>query len=90
MWEGKFLYQCQKCTFSNLEFCSFQFEIQTWIAVDRLKQPVAFQDRDVDDMRDGYVNFDSLHHKYVTVMRKRTDVAIQVMPLFAVSGRVIN
>ncbi|XP_021939103.1 WD repeat-containing protein 63 isoform X3 [Zootermopsis nevadensis] len=56
------------------------FEIQTWIAVDRLKQPVAFQDRDVDDMRDGYVNFDSLHHKYVTVMRKRTDVAIQAVP----------
>jgi hypothetical protein len=56
----------------------FQFEIQRRIAVDRLNQPVVFQDRNVGDVRDGYVSFDSRCKNYVTVMRRRTDVAVQV------------
>lgn len=56
----------------------FQFEIQTWTAVSHLNQPIVFQNRNVDDVQDGYVNFDPRQHKYVTVMRRRTDVAVQV------------
>jgi hypothetical protein len=37
-----------------------------------------FQERNVDDVQDGYVNFDPRKQKYVTVMRRRTDVAVQV------------
>jgi uridine kinase len=69
-----------------LVLCLFQLEMQTWAAVSRLNQPIEFQDHNVDDMQDGYVNFDPRKHKYVTVMRRRTDVAVQVTP----SGRVIN
>lgn len=60
------------------ELCLFQFEIQAQTAFSRLNQPVMFQDRNVDDVQDGYVNFDPRKHKYVTVMRRRTDVAVQV------------
>lgn len=61
-----------------LDLCLFQLEMQTWAAASRLNQPIVFQDRNVDDVQDGYVNFDPRRHKYVTLMRRRTDVAVQV------------
>jgi len=60
------------------ELCLFQFEIQAQTAFGRLNQPVVFQDRNVDDVQDGYINFDPRKQKYVAVMRRRTDVAVQV------------
>jgi hypothetical protein len=61
-----------------LDLCLFQFEMQTWTASSHLNQRIAFQDRNVDDAKDGYVKFDPRKHKHVTVMRRRTDVAVQV------------
>ncbi|PNF18221.1 hypothetical protein B7P43_G17753 [Cryptotermes secundus] len=55
-------------------------EMQTWAAASHLNQPVMFQDRNVDDVQDGYVKFDPRRHKYVTVTRKRTDIAVQAVP----------
>jgi hypothetical protein len=52
--------------------------MQTWTAINHLNQPIAFQDRNVDDVKDGYVKFDPRKHKYMTVMRSRTDIAVQV------------
>jgi hypothetical protein len=69
-----------------LDSSLFQFEMQSWTAVSRLNQPIAFQDRNVEDVQDGYVNFDPRKYKYMTVMRRRTDVAVQV----TVFGRVIT
>jgi uridine kinase len=60
------------------EPCLFQFEIQAQTAISRLNQPVVFQERNVNDVQDGYVNFDPRKQKYITVMRRRTDVAVQV------------
>lgn len=54
--------------------------MQTLTSVSHLNQPIAFQDRNVDDVKDGYVNFDPRKYMYVTVMRRRTDVAVQVTP----------
>jgi uridine kinase len=70
-----------------LDLCLFQFEIQAQTAVSRLNQPVVFQDRNVDDVQDGYVNFDPRKHKYVTVMRRRTDVAVQVTSFICCMGQ---
>jgi hypothetical protein len=61
-----------------LDLCLFQLEMQTWAAASCLNRPIMFQDRNVDDVQDGYVNFDPRRDKYVTVMRRRTDVAVQV------------
>lgn len=61
-----------------LDLFLFQLEMQTWAAASRLNQPIMFQDRNVDDVQDGYVKFDPRRHKYVTVTRKRTDIAVQV------------
>jgi uridine kinase len=69
------------------ELCLFQFEIQAQTAFSRLNQPVVFQDRNVDDVQDGYVNFDPRKQKYVTVMRRRTDVAIQVTSFICCMGQ---
>lgn len=70
--------------------CLFQFEIQAQTAVSHLNQPVVFQDRNVDNVQDGYVNFHPRKHKYMTVMRRRTDVAVQVACFIYCMGQSKN
>ena len=65
----------------------FQFEIQAQTAFSRLNQPVMLQDRNVNDVKDGYVNFNPRKQKYVTVMRRRTDVAVQVISIICCIGQ---
>lgn len=65
----------------------FQFEIQAQTAFSRLNQPVMLQDRNVNDVKDGYVNFNPRKQKYVTVMRRRTDVAVQVTSIICCIGQ---
>jgi len=45
------------------------------------------QDRNVNDVKDGYVNFNPRKQKYVTVMRRRTDVAVQVTSIICCIGQ---
>jgi len=45
------------------------------------------QDRNVNDVKDGYVNFNPRKQKYVTVMRRRTDVAVQVISIICCIGQ---
>ena len=55
-----------------------QLEIETIIIASGLYKPAKFQNQDPGDSRDGYVHFEPNKDKFVTVTRKRVDVAVQV------------